>query len=127
MWKSLAWFSRVTIKEVGLNLFMVIFGSEEQLEIILSRSPWTFEKKLILMKRFSGDICLTLVTFHSSPFWIRVFIIPIKSMTKEVGDRIANEVDELIAIDAPKSGLTWGLFLWIRVNIDITKPLCVAR
>nr|POE98560.1 hypothetical protein CFP56_46468 [Quercus suber] len=113
----------VTIKEVGQNLFMGIFGSEEQLEIILSKSPWTFEKKLILMKRFSGDIYPMSVTFQSSPFWIRVFNIPIKSMTKEVGDRIATEVGEPIAVDAPKSGLAWGPFLRIRVNIDITKPL----
>nr|POE69175.1 hypothetical protein CFP56_66332 [Quercus suber] len=81
----------VTIKEVGQNLFLAIFGSEEQLEVILNKRPWTFEKKLILMKRFSGDINPALVTFHSSPFWIRVFNIPIKSMTKEVGARIANE------------------------------------
>nr|POF11025.1 hypothetical protein CFP56_13543 [Quercus suber] len=44
-------------------------------------------------------------------------------MTKEVGAHIANEVGELIIVDAPKNGIAWGLFLRIRVNIDITKPL----
>ena len=30
---------------------------------------------------------------------------------------------KLITVDASKSGLTWGRFLCIKVNIDITKPL----
>nr|POE91379.1 hypothetical protein CFP56_51791 [Quercus suber] len=64
------------------------------------------------MKRFSGDVSPAKVTFTHSAFWIRIFNIPIKSMSREVGAKIANEVDELITVDAP-----------IRVNIDITKPL----
>lgn len=40
-----------------------------------------------------------------------------------MGAKIANEVGELITVDAPKSGVAWGPFLRIRVNIDITKPL----
>ena len=44
-------------------------------------------------------------------------------MNKDVGARIANEMGELITVDAPKSGLAWGPFLRIRVIIDITKPL----
>nr|POF26982.1 hypothetical protein CFP56_40754 [Quercus suber] len=44
-------------------------------------------------------------------------------MNKAVGTRIGNETGELIMVDAPKSGLAWGPFLQVRVNIDFTKPL----
>ena len=44
-------------------------------------------------------------------------------MNKAVGSSIGNKMGELIMVDAPKSGLAWGPFLRIRVNIDITKPL----
>ena len=30
-------------------------------------------------------------------------------------------------VDAPKSGLAWGPFLRIRVNVDITKPLMLGK
>ena len=36
---------------------------------------------------------------------------------------IANEIGNPLMVDAPKSGLAWGPFLRIRVDIDITKPL----
>ena len=75
------------------------------------------------MKRFFGDISPAKVTFSHSLFWIRIFNIPIKSMNKDVGARIANEMGELIMVDAPKSGFAWGPFLRIIVRIDITKPL----
>ena len=56
-------------------------------------------------------------------FWIRVFNIPIKSMNKAIGTHIAKEIGIPLLVDASKSGLAWGPFLLIRVDIDITKPL----
>nr|POE53677.1 hypothetical protein CFP56_36840 [Quercus suber] len=44
-------------------------------------------------------------------------------MNKVIGTHIGNEMGKLIMEDAPKSGLAWGPFLQIKVNIDITKPL----
>ncbi|KAK9991652.1 hypothetical protein SO802_026637 [Lithocarpus litseifolius] len=48
--------------------------------------------------------------------------------TNEVGQNFflaifGYEMGELLMVDAPKSGLPWGPFLRIRVNVDITKPL----
>nr|POE44769.1 hypothetical protein CFP56_77793 [Quercus suber] len=44
-------------------------------------------------------------------------------MNKAVSNRIANEIGNSLMVDTPKSGLNWGLFLHIRVDINITKPL----
>ena len=66
---------------------------------------------------------LVVLTFQRSPFWICVFKIPIKSMSKAVSNRIVNEIGNPLVVDTPKSGLDWGIFLHIRVDINITKPL----
>ena len=40
---------KVTIREVGQNLFLANFVKKENLREILDKSPWSFKKKLILM------------------------------------------------------------------------------
>ncbi|KAK9998270.1 hypothetical protein SO802_017873 [Lithocarpus litseifolius] len=114
---------RVSIKEVGNNLFLAIFDTDEHMNDILDRSPWSFDKRLVMLKRFTNDVSSENVTFQRSPFWIRVFNIPIKIMNATVGNYIANEIGVPLLVDAPKSGLAWGPFLRIRVDVDITKPL----
>ena len=94
---------------------------------VLDKSTWTFDRRLILLKQFKGDLSSSNVSFQYSPFWIRVFNIPIKSMNSFVGTRIANEIGVLVLVDAPKSGLAWGPFLRIWVDIDITKPLMKGK
>ena len=86
----------VTIKEVGRNLFLAIFGSKEHVREIIDKSPWSFDKRLILMKCFYGDISPANVSFTHSPFWIHIFNTPIKSMNKDVGARIASEMVNLL-------------------------------
>ena len=70
----------VTIKEVRQNLFLAIFGSKERFTVVFDKSPWSFDKRLIMMKRFHGDSSPANITFRHFPFWIRIFNIPIKSM-----------------------------------------------
>ena len=75
---------------------------------VLDRSPWSFDRRLILLKQFTGDLSPGNVFFKYSPFWIRVFNIPIKSMNSSIGSLIANEIGVPILVDAPKSGFAWG-------------------
>ena len=44
-------------------------------------------------------------------------------MNSNVGTCMAKEIGSPLLIDAPKSGLDWGPFLCIRMDIEITKPL----
>ena len=71
---------------------------------VLDKSTWLFDKRLVLLKRFDGDLSPGNVKFQRSPFWIRVFNIPIKSMNISVGNCIANEIGIPLLIDVPKSG-----------------------
>ena len=89
---------------------------------VLDRSPWSFDRKLILLKHFNGDLSSGNVSFQYSPFWIRVLNIPIKSMNKAIGNHTIKDIGVLLLVDAPKSGLTWGPFLrirWILTSLNL--------
>ena len=60
----------VTSKEVGNNSFLAIFVKEENMIDVQDKSHWSFDKILILLKHFSGDLSSGNVTFQHSPFWI---------------------------------------------------------
>ena len=79
------------------------------MEEIIAKSPWSFDKHLILLKRFHGDISPCDVKFKHASFLIRAFNVPIRSMNKEVGGRIAKEIGELVTVDVPRNGLAWDL------------------
>jgi len=97
LWKGS---QHVTIKKVRNNLFLAVFVTEKHKMDILDRSPWSFNKRLVLLKRFEGDLSPANVKFQRSPFWIRVFNIPIKSMNTMVGNLIAKEIGTPLLIDA---------------------------
>jgi hypothetical protein len=112
------------LSEIDDNLFVAAFPSEAALHRILAFSPWTFDKKLILLARFVGDLQPSAVKFTHSAFWIRIVNLPIKSMTREVGEDIGRAVGKLLEVDVPnENGIAWGRFLRIRVEVEIAKPL----
>ena len=123
------WMGRrgVTIRAIEDNLFMVVFQERDDLERIFVQSPWTFDKKLILMVHFEGDLQPIAVTFTHATFWIRVYNLPIKSMIREVGEDIGMELGNLLEVDVPENGLGWGKYLRIRVEINVMEPLLCGR
>ena len=90
---------------------------------VQDRIPWSFGKRLILLKRFNGDLNSNNVIFQRSPFWIWVFNISIKIMNITIGTCVANEINTCLMVDTPKNGLAWGPSLRIWVDIDITNLL----
>ena len=113
----------LTIRDIDDNLFLAVFKERDDMERIFVRSPWTFDKKLVQIVRFEGDLQPNAVKFSHSAFWIRVFNLPIKSMIREVGEDIGRGIGRLVEVDVPENGLGWGKYLRIRVEIDITQPL----
>ena len=113
----------VTIRDIEDNLFMAVFPSRDDLERVFVQSPWTFDKKLIQIVRFEGDLQPAEVSFKFAAFWIQIFNLPIKSMVQAVGEDIRNAIGRSLEVDVPENGLGWGRYLRIRVNLEISQPL----
>jgi hypothetical protein len=111
------------IRNIEDNLFLAVFTSQNDMDRVFVQSPWTFDKKLIQIVRFEGNLQLTAVQFTHAAFWICVINLPIKYMSAEVGEDIGAIIGKFLEVDVLASGLAWGRFLRLRVEIELGKPL----
>lgn len=50
--------------------------------------------------------------------------LPLTYMTRHIGEFIGNQIGVHVLTDQSKKGDILGSILYIRVAMDITKPLC---
>ena len=120
LWKTNKW---VNFSELEAELFLVEFGDGKDKKKILDMCPWSFEKQLVLLQEFDGELIPKEVEIKWAPFWIQIFNLPLKSRTKETGWAIGSSLGTVLEVDVPESGVNWGKFLRVRVQIDVTKRL----
>ena len=105
---------------------MFVFKSLEEVDKILKSQPWSFDKHLIVMQHYSGDVPVQEINFVKTPFWVQVHNIPVSFLTRKVAEKLCEMVGEVQnsigAVD--EEG---GNFFRVGVVIDINIPLCRGR
>nr|POE91081.1 hypothetical protein CFP56_14533 [Quercus suber] len=73
------------ISEIEDNLFLVEFGDSRDKKKIMEMRPWSYEKQLILLQDFEREMIPKDITMKWSPFWVQIYNLPLKSITREAG------------------------------------------
>ena len=120
LWKTNKW---VNFSELEAELVLVEFGDGKDKKKILDISPWNFEKQLVIIQEFEGELTPMEMELKWSPFWIQIFNLPLMSRTKETGWAIGSSLGEIMEVNVPDSGVIWGKRLRVRVRIDVTNRL----
>ena len=123
LWKSKRSFQ---VRDVGNHIMIFVFESEIDVEKVLMNEPWTFDKHLVLFKRYVSGLPIRQIQFTSIPFWLQLHGLPIDHLTEENAILIGNTVGNVIHSQV-KEELVGGDFLRIRVSVETTKPLCRGR
>jgi hypothetical protein len=113
----------IRIKEMGENVFLFSFLQASGKSKALDEGPWTFNKDLLVMQDFDPNKALEDYEFNEIPIWVRVFKMPLGSMSRENGELIGDEVGEFLEVAVGEDGMAVGEFMRVRVRIDIRKPL----
>ena len=113
----------VQINEIGEELFLAEFGDGRDKKRIMDMSPWTYEKQLILLKEFEGEQVPKDIQLRQSPFWVQIHNLPLHCRTRETGWAIGSKLGEVVDVDVTESGVQWGKYLRVRVQLDVTKKL----
>ena len=85
--------------------------------------PWSYEKQLVLMKEFEGELIPKEISLKWSLFWIQIYNLPLKCMTSESNFKIGAKIGEVIEVDVHEKGVQCGKYLRVWVNIDTLKKL----
>ena len=63
------------------------------------------------------------MSFHQSPFWIRILDLARAAMTVKLGKKIGDTIGKCLEVDGDEKGFAKGISMWLQVMIDIRKPL----
>lgn len=109
--------------EVGENLFLFQFNSEEEREVVLKGEPWNFDDRLILVKalELEDKPCKDLIL--KAIFGILVFGLLFVAMSEKMRKVIGDKIGRFIEMRTYEEVIGMGNYLAIRVEIDVRKPL----
>lgn len=68
----------------GNNIVLFVFNNLEGVDKILNSQPWSFDKHLIVMQRYAGDVPVQEINFVKVPFWVQMHNIPVSFLTRKV-------------------------------------------
>ncbi|KAL3514834.1 hypothetical protein ACH5RR_027551 [Cinchona calisaya] len=103
---------------LGGNLILFQFFSKADLQRVLEGAPWDFDKNLLILKEYVGNVQPSKIQFDTCPFWVRIFNLPYNRMEEDMGKFIGNKLGTTVLIDVNNEGIGWREFLqrWTTAN-----------
>ena len=73
------------ISEIKEDMFLVEFGDgrDKKKKGIMEMCPWSYEKQLILLQDFEGELVPKEIVLKWTPLQVQIYNLPLKSTTRE--------------------------------------------
>uniref|UniRef100_A0A803QR81 Reverse transcriptase domain-containing protein n=1 Tax=Cannabis sativa TaxID=3483 RepID=A0A803QR81_CANSA len=113
----------INVLEKEPNFFTVEFGCFGDRRRVLIGQPWHFDFKLIVMSPLEAGSVVTTDMLTSTPFWIQVSGIPFLKRSRALARKLGEVLGRFIEVDTTSLKETWGPYLCVRIEIDVTQPL----
>lgn len=88
---------------------------------------WLFDNNLFTLQDLDGLRQIEKVHFDSKTLWIQLHKLPMMCMTGFYGNLIGKTIGKVIEVDVDDDDTTCGLFLCVRVEVNLFKPLPRGR
>ena len=108
------------------NVVLVSFEMDVDAEKVIQGQLWAFDRHLVALQRYDGSVPIQNLVFQTSIFWVQIHNLPFSLLTVEATLSIGETIGKVYQ---PKdtSEMRGGSFMRVRVEVDITKPLCRGR
>ncbi|XVF50108.1 hypothetical protein PTKIN_Ptkin04bG0068900 [Pterospermum kingtungense] len=89
----------VEISEVEDMIFFVQVCRVKDVERVKKGSPWSFDKQLIMLQEFNGDLRPEEYRWNRVAFWVRVYDLPLGMRNKANGVHIGEKICSMLHMD----------------------------
>lgn len=67
----------------GDNVVLIAFELEVDVEKVLKGEPWTYDRHLVVLRRYEGSIQVSNLRFNTTSFWVQIHNLPFSLLTVE--------------------------------------------
>uniref|UniRef100_A0A803NM17 peptidylprolyl isomerase n=1 Tax=Cannabis sativa TaxID=3483 RepID=A0A803NM17_CANSA len=111
------------VKKLNSNLFLFQFYHEIDIERVITGSPWTFNKKQLILHRLKEGENPRNVNLHFLDLWIHIYDLEHGFQSLKVVTDIGNLMGKFVESDINNFSALWREYMRIRVTIDVEKLL----
>ena len=123
LWRSVKGFE---VRKCSDHVLLFTFENKEEVERIMSNTPWSFDKHLVVLQWYDKTPPIKDLNFDKIPIWVQLHDIPLRFMNKAVAEKLCAVV-RTVWQDIEEGETDGGSFLRMKVSIDVNKPLCRGR
>ena len=89
IWRSVNGFE---VCNAGNHIVLFTFDNDEEVERIFEGEPWSFDKHLVLIKRYDYRIPVRELVFDQVSLWVQVHDIPFRYLNRKVAEELCASV-----------------------------------
>lgn len=110
-------------KKIGDDRFLFQIQFEGDMKRVMWRSPWAFDRNLVILRPIAHDEVPELVNLDVCDFYVQITGLPISCIHKKMAEFVGNSMGLFVAFDGEDHKGANGSVMRIRVTLNITKPL----
>ena len=114
------------IREAGDHVLLFVFELETDAEQVLATELWSFNKHVVLFQCYDYSIPTKNLRFTSMKFWIQMHGLPVSLLNSETAMELGEKIG-IVLSTKHSDEMIGGDFIRVRVEVDVTKPLCRGR
>ncbi|XP_039827478.1 uncharacterized protein LOC120689230 [Panicum virgatum] len=108
----------IPMRELGDNRFLVEFDSENLWRRVLDGEPWKHKKDAVIFVPYDGVQRMSEVVIESIPLWVRIYDIPVSTITDGFTRALGSKLGTVIAV-----GKAVQNYKRVKVEFPLAKSL----
>ena len=114
------------VSMAGEKMVLIAFEWEVNTKKVLQGEPWVFDRHLVVLQRYDGTASINELSFDKTSFWVHIHNLPFSLMTIEAAINLGETLG-IVSKPKDEADMKGGLFIRVRVAVNVTKPLCRGR